>query len=62
MNEPLPEPGQQDTRPAELRIRFGDGPTQTIPADWAETILRKLAKDRKKFGDLLRVAALGEGP
>lgn len=46
-------------------IRFGPKADQLMPATWAERILTALAtspvdKDRKRFGELLAAAALGE--
>jgi hypothetical protein len=46
----------------ELRVRFGPHPNQTIPVEWAESILSALAggtnAQRSKFGKLLASAAL----
>lgn len=44
----------------DTRIRFGDGPTDLIPVEWAEAIIRKLADDhRAQFAQLLGAAVLG---
>jgi hypothetical protein len=46
--------------PARTHIRFGDLPTQVMPAGWAEQMLRDLRsteKGRKQFGELLARAA-----
>jgi hypothetical protein len=52
---PAARPAAEDTR-----IRFGDGPTDVIPVEWAQAIIRKLADDhRAQFGQLLAAAVLG---
>jgi hypothetical protein len=45
---------------ARPRIRFGDNPTQVMPAEWAEHMFRALRsteRGRKQFGTLLAQAA-----
>jgi hypothetical protein len=49
---------------ARTHIRFGDLPTQVMPAGWAEQILRDLRateKGRKQFGVFLARAADCDG-
>lgn len=46
--------------PARIHIRFGDLPTQVMPAEWAEQMFRDMRatdKGRKQFGDLIARAA-----
>jgi hypothetical protein len=48
-----------DKAEAEVRVRFGSLPSQTIPFAWAEAMLRKMAEDEStRFGKLLQWAAL----
>ncbi len=43
----------------EIRVRFGPGFTQTIPLEWAESILSAWReRSPKQFGDALAQAAL----
>jgi hypothetical protein len=50
----------QAAEQAPVQIRFGDGPTDLIPVEWAQAIIRKLADDhRAQFGQLLAAAVLG---
>ncbi len=43
----------------EIRVRFGPGNTQTIPLEWAESILSAWReRSPKQFGDALAAAAL----
>ena len=43
----------------QARVRFGPGKTQTMPAEWAETMLSAWReKDPKRFGDALAQAAM----
>ncbi len=45
----------------ETRVRFGDRPTQTMPLQWAETMLSLLMKEHPaQFAKLLPRAAMGE--
>jgi hypothetical protein len=45
------------------RVKFGPKPTQTVPFEWAETILTELAqREPHHFGRYLQFAALGEMP
>lgn len=51
-NNPLADPGT-------VRIRFGDGPAQDLPANLAEAVLRRLwAKSPAGFGAMLRQAMM----
>lgn len=44
----------------ELRIPFGDQPNQTLPAAWAEGMLRELFEtDRARFGRILQSYVTG---
>lgn len=57
--------GNQDNgaqpQPAQPRVRFGKRDTQTVPLEWAEMMLTKLATDNPAtFGKLLVAAANGE--
>jgi hypothetical protein len=52
--------GQQH-QAAPLRVRFGPGQTQTMPLEWAETMLAAWRETRaKQFGEALARAALEE--
>ncbi len=45
----------------EPRVRFGDRPSQTMPAEWAEVMLKAFAAEHPlQFGKLLARAALGD--
>jgi hypothetical protein len=56
---PIDQDGQA-APPEAARVRFGDGPTDVIPLEWAQAIIRKLADDhRAQFGQLLAAAVLG---
>jgi hypothetical protein len=47
--------GQQETR-----IPFGDGPTDTMPADWAERFIRHIYQtDRATFARVMAAAIFG---
>lgn len=53
MSDQANQNGQPEQTP-ELRIPFGDQPNQTLPAAWAEGILRELFEHhRPQFGRLL---------
>lgn len=53
-----PFDGHQDEA-GEIRVRFGSGPSQTMPIDWAEAMLAEW-KDKKpaEFGKYLSEAAM----
>lgn len=39
------------------RVKFGDGPSQSVPHEWAETMLRHLfARHQRAFSDALMEA------
>jgi hypothetical protein len=43
----------------EIRVRFGPGPSQTMPIDWAEAMLTKWKNDHEaQFGKALSDAAV----
>lgn len=44
-----------------VRIRFGDQPNQTVPASWAEAMLRCLiGRNHALFGSLMVEASTGQ--
>ncbi len=46
----------------ETRVRFGDRPSQTMPLQWAESMLKDFAVEHPiQFGKLLARAALDQG-
>jgi hypothetical protein len=53
----------QDQAPALARVRFGDGPTDTMPLDWAESMFERWRKrDPEGFGFAMAEAATGVAP
>jgi hypothetical protein len=49
--------------PPEVRIRFGDLPNQTMPREWAESMLRGWReRDPEGFGYALAETATGVAP
>lgn len=47
----------------EVRVRFGQRDSQSVPLEWAETMLTELAtSDPHRFGKLLQLAAVGLAP
>lgn len=59
MNDPA-NPNNAPEQTPELRIPFGDQPNQTLPASWAEGMLRELFEtDRQRFGRILQSYVTG---
>jgi hypothetical protein len=53
----------QDQAPAPGRVRFGDGPTDTMPGTWAESMFRRWrSQDPEGFGFAMAQAATGVAP
>ena len=50
---------QQMTEQAEGRVRFGDTPSMTLPADLAEAVLREVWKSSpERFGNFVKKAMI----